>query len=362
MTALLFIVGLVFLITGAEVLVRGSSRLASALGISPLIIGLTIVAFGTSSPELAVSIQSALAGQAGIAVGNVVGSNIFNILFILGLSAIIVPLFVSEQLVRLEVPLLIVLSILVWLFSLNGIFGRTEGILLVAGLVLYFCYLFYLNRKEEDNKAAGKAYVLEEGEMPQPEGKHTKNWVVNLVLMAIGLALLILGSRWLVDSAVSFAQHLGASDLIIGLTIVAAGTSFPEVVTSIIAAVRGERDIAVGNIIGSNIFNIMAVLGITGILAPGGIEVSAPAIHFDIPIMAAVAFICLPMFFTGGMISRWEGVVLTAYYLAYLCYLILAASQHAAVASFGKAMLYFVIPLTVLTITVIAIREFRRRR
>lgn len=356
MTILLFVLGLLFLIGGAEALVRGSSRLASALGIPHLVVGLTVVAFGTSSPELAVSIKSVLSDQGSIAIGNVIGSNIFNILFILGLSALIVPLSVSQQLVRLDVPLMIGVSVVILVLSLDTTFSRIDGSLLVAGLVLYLFYLFYQSRKVDSATDSGDAANVQEKE------NTAKKWMTNITLVVIGLVLLVLGSRWLVNSAVSFAENLGVSELVIGLTIISAGTSLPEVVTSVLAAIRGERDIAVGNIVGSNIFNLMSVLGITSLFTPSGIEVSASVIRFDIPIMIVVAFACLPIFFTGGVISRWEGALLLVYYLAYTLFLILAASQHAVLSSFSNVMLYFAIPLTLITITIIAVREYRNAR
>lgn len=355
MAILFFIAGLIFLIVGAEALVRGSSRLAAVLGISPLVIGLTVVAFGTSSPELAVSIKAALSDQASIAVGNVVGSNIFNVLFILGLSALIVPLIVSQQLVRLEVPLLIALSVIVLVFSLDENFSRTEGLLLVSGLAMYIGFLMYQSRRE--NGEVKDEYAKEFG-----SGRDAgSNWLKNIAMVLSGLALLVLGSRWLVDSAVSFAQYLGISELVIGLTIVSAGTSLPEVVTSLIAAMRGERDIAVGNVVGSNLFNIMGVLGIASIVAPTGMEVSAAVIRFDIPVMIAVAFACLPIFFTDGVISRQEGALLLGYYVAYTLYLILAAAHHDALPRFSAVMLYYVIPLTAVTLVIVTARKIHRK-
>lgn len=356
MAIFLFVCGLVFLIAGAEALVRGASRLAAVLGISPLVVGLTVVAFGTSSPELAVSVKAALSDQASIAVGNVVGSNIFNVLFILGVSALIVPLVVSRQLVRFDVPLMIVLSVIVLVMALDASFGRLDGMLLVAGLLVYVGFLIVQSRRES---AGVKAEYEREFGAPaavQPQ------WLKNLALVAGGLVLLVLGSRWLVDSAVAFAGYLGVSELVIGLTIVAAGTSLPEVVTSVIAALRGERDIAVGNVVGSNLFNIMGVLGLASIIAPMGIGVSPAVIAFDIPVMIAVALACLPIFFTGGVISRQEGALLLGYYVAYTLYLILATSRHDALAGFSAVMLYVVIPLTLVTLVIMALREMRRRR
>jgi len=352
MAIVLFIAGLVFLIVGAEALVRGASRLAAAFGISPLVIGLTVVAFGTSSPELAVSTKAALAGQAEIAVGNVIGSNIFNVLFILGISALIVPLVVSRQLIRLDVPLMILLSVAVLLLALDGRIGRLDGLLLFGGLLAYIGFLIRAGRRERVEAAAG-----EDREEERASGVGPAR---NVAMVVVGLALLVLGSRWLVNGAVAFAEYLGISQLIIGLTIIAAGTSLPEVVTSIVAAVRGERDIAVGNVVGSNLFNIMGVLGIAAIVAPAGIDVSPAVIGFDMPVMIAVAFACLPVFFTGGVISRAEGTLLFGYYLAYTLFLVLAASQHDALAGFSAGMLYFVVPLTVAGLAFTAWNQFRR--
>jgi cation:H+ antiporter len=353
MVIILFVMGLVLLIVGAEALVRGASRLAAMFGISSLVVGLTVVAFGTSSPELAVSINAALNDQASIALGNVVGSNIFNVLFILGAAAMIVPLVVSQDLIRRDVPLMIAVSVVVWLFAFNGLLSRVEGLALCAMLATYIGLLIVQSRRE----TAAATPVSE-----APPAVTAKAWLVNLGLVAIGLALLVIGSKWLVDGAVTFARHLGVSELVVGLTIVAAGTSLPEVVTSIIAALRGERDIAVGNVVGSNLFNLMGVLGIASVVAPAGMAVTPAVIHFDLPVMIAVAFACLPIFFTGGEISRREGSVLFAYYLAYTTYLVLAATQNSVLPSINAAMLYFLLPLTFITLLVLLQQERRKQR
>jgi cation:H+ antiporter len=355
MEILLFLAGLLLLILGAESLVRGASRLAAALGISPLVIGLTVVAFGTSAPELAVGIKAAVASQAQLGLGNVIGSNIFNILFILGLSALIAPLLVSQKLIRQDVPLMLALSVLVLILGLDGTLGRADGAVLFLGLLAYIGFLVRQSRKE--SRSVRSEYAGEFG----VDGTVSKNWVRNTGLILGGLALLTLGSRWLVDSAEAMARHLGVSELVIGLTIVAAGTSLPEVVTSIVASVRGERDIAVGNVVGSNLFNIMGVLGLSSIVAPNGIDVSAAVLRFDLPVMIAVAFVCLPIFFTGGIISRREGIVLIGYYAVYTLYLFLAAAHHAALPLFSATMLCFVIPLTVTTLAGLTLRALRKQ-
>ncbi len=355
-TVLILLAGLVLLVAGADILVRGASRLAAALGISPLVIGLTIVAFGTSAPELAVSVGAAWSGQADLALGNVVGSNIFNVLFILGLSALIAPLVVAQQLVRLDVPLMIVASVVVWLMGLDGLVTRLDGLLLFGAVLAYTAFLIVQSRRESS------AQVQEEYAREYASAPGGRQFLVNGLLIVAGLFLLVLGSRWLVDSAISIAQALGVSELVIGLTIVAAGTSLPEVATSVIASIRGERDIAVGNVVGSNIFNLLCVLGLSSLVSPAGIVVPDAAIRFDIPVMIAVAVACLPVFFTGYRISRWNGLVFLLYYVAYTAFLILAATRHDALHDFSTAMLWFAIPLTAIVLLVGAFRYHRRDR
>lgn len=358
LSAILFLVaGLILLVIGAEALVRGASKVAAAFGIPPLVIGLTVVAFGTSSPELAVGISSALQGNADIALGNVIGSNIFNILVIVGLSAIITPLVVAQQLVRWDVPLVIGLSVLVFVVGLSGAIGRLEGALLFLGLIAYITFSIRQGRKE--TAAVQEEYAKEY----RPERlAGVGQWALNIGLVIGGLAMLIVGSNWLVDSASAVARAFGISELIIGLTIVAIGTSAPEIATSVMAAVRGERDIAVGNAIGSNIFNILGVLGISAALAPHGIGVPRSALAFDIPVMIAVAVAALPVFFTGYSISRWEGAIFLAYYVAYTLFLFLAATEHDALRLVSVIMFGFVIPITILTLVVLVVREVRLHR
>ncbi len=347
--------GLVLLVGGAEFLVRGASKLAAALRVSPLVIGLTVVAFGTSAPELAVSVQAAMAGNADLALGNVVGSNIFNVLFILGVSALIVPLVVSSQLVQWDVPVMIAASILVFLFGLDGAINRWEGAVLFIGIVLYTWWCIRQSRKASSE-------VIEEFSQEWPIADQPRNlFLFDAVLIVGGLCLLGLGSSLLIGGAVKIAASFGISELVIGLTIVAAGTSLPEVVTSLTAAVRGERDIAVGNVVGSNIFNILCVLGVSSSIGTAGVTVSPTALAFDIPVMIAVAVACLPIFITGHIISRWEGGVFLFYYVAYTTYIVLSATGHGFLQSFSNVMLWFVIPLTAITLIVAAWRGFPSR-
>ncbi len=353
MIALMLAGGLVLLVFGAEVFVRGASRLAAAFGVSPLVIGLTVVALGTSSPEVAVSVQSAYAGAADIATGNVIGSNICNVLLILGLCALVAPMNVSQQLVRLDVPVMIGVSLLFLLLALDQGISRAEGILLLAGLGGYTTFLIVQSRRETLQIKA--EYEKEFGEMETPR------LAPNFVLVLGGLGLLVLGSQWFVTAATEIAVLLGVSELVIGLTIVAIGTSLPELATSVIAAVRGERDIAVGNIVGSNIFNILFVAGTASVVAPDGLPVAAAALRFDIPVMIAVAVACLPIFFTGHRVDRWEGGLFFGYYIAYTGYLLLAATEHDALPVYSQVMGLFVIPLTGVTLAVLGFRAWKAR-
>jgi cation:H+ antiporter len=348
-----FIPGLIALIVGAELLVRGASKLALSFGISPLVVGLTVVAFGTSSPELAVSVQSAWSGQVDIALGNVVGSNIFNVLFILGLSALIAPLLVHRQLIRQEVPMMVALSLLLWLLASDGGISRGDGLLLVSLLLAYTFLVIRQSRRESLARRAARVRA-----QPPVDGRRLGRSLAGAAPAGRGWnGLLVLGSNWLVEAAVTLARRLGMSEVVVGLTIVAAGTSLPEVATSIMAAVRGQRDIAVGNVVGSNIFNILAVLGISASIAPGDLLVPASLLAFDLPVMVVVAVACLPIFFTGHLIARWEGALFLAYYAAYTTYLVLDAAGHAAQSGFSLVMGSFALPLTAITLILLAWRH-----
>ena len=349
--ALLFVLGLVALIAGAEALVRGASRLAVSWGISPLVVGLTVVAFGTSAPEMAVSVGAAMSGTTDLAIGNVVGSNIANVLLILGLSALIAPLLVHEQIIRQEIPIMIGASLVVVAMSLDGNIGRVEAAILFALVIAYTVFLVVQSRRA--SQATEDEFASE-----IPTSQWDRHWGVQAALVAGGLALLVLGADWLVGASVAFARVMGVSDLVIGLTVVAVGTSMPEIATSLIAALRGQRDIAVGNVVGSNIFNLLAVLGAAGIVSTGGLGVPEAARNFDLWVMLAVAFACLPILITGREIARWEGAVFLAYYTAYVLYLVLAAQQHDSLPAYSSIMLSYVMPLTVVTLVV----SFMRRR
>ncbi len=393
MLALLLLGGLLLLVAGGELLVRGASRLASALGVSPLVIGLTVVAYGTSTPELAVSVKAGLAGNDAIAVANVVGSNIFNVLFILGACALVSPLLVSRSLVRFDVPVMVAVSLAGAFMAWTG--GRivfAEGLLLVAAVIAYT--VVSVRRGRAESAAATQTKAEPES---TPEAGKALAWLAGLAASALlsltgwrmgwfntveaslvvlgaavfaaghalairgagrardlaqqgglvlaGLGVLVVGARWLVDASVTLAQSLGVSDAVIGLTIVAAGTSLPELATSIMATIRGQRDIAIGNVIGSNIYNILAILGVSSLMTPGGLAVAPEMLRVDIPVMLAVAVACLPVFYTDYLVRRWEGAVFFAAYLGYTAFLVATATRQPTASPLGTALAYGFAPL-----------------
>ncbi len=349
--------GLLGLAAGGELLVRGASRLAGAAGIPPLVVGLTVVALGTSSPELAVAVSASLSDEPDFVIGNVVGSNIYNVLLVLGVSALVLPLVVRQQLVRWDVPVMIAASIAFLILAADGELSRTDGAILVVALVAYLAFAVVEGRRE--GKQAQEEYRREFG---PPEQFGPRRVLLNLALVAVGLALLVIGADALVHGASSIATELGLSRLVIGLTVVALGTSLPELATSIVALLRGERDIAVGNIVGSNLMNLLAVAGGASLASAGGIGVAPGAVSFDIPVMIAVAVACLPIFFTGHCIRRWEGALFVGYAVAYTAFLLLDATGYGYLPVFTAFMVLFVMPLTVVTLGVVTYRALLAQR
>ncbi|MGB7327764.1 MAG: calcium/sodium antiporter [Rubripirellula sp.] len=327
------ILGLAVLVVGAELLVRGAVMLAEVARISPLVVGLTVVAFGTSAPELAVSAISSLNGDCAIALGNVVGSNIFNLLLILGISALIVPLSVSSQLIRLDVPIMIGVSFLALLAALDGVIGRWEGTGMLIMFATYTGWLIHAGRRESAAKSNESVYH------PQLS---IRSLLFNVAMLMLGLVLLVWGAKLLVDSATTIARSLGVTDTVIGLTIVAAGTSLPEMATSVVAAIRGQRDIAVGNVVGSNVFNLLMVLATASIVSKTGVPVTPEVVMFDVAVMVLTALLCLPVFLSHAAVSRAEGALMLSLYLAYTS-LLIAASQQLFWADTAKTGFVFVV-------------------
>lgn len=351
MVYLFLVLGLVVLVAGAELLVRGAVVLAEVAKISPLVVGLTVVAFGTSAPELAVSTISSLKGDSAIALGNVVGSNIFNVLLILGVSAVIVPLSVSSQLIRLDVPIMVGVSIFVWLAAWDGWIGRGEAICMLLMFAGYTGWLIRAGRKETPQQLH---------DSPPSAKSSWQRLLWNVVLFALGLVLLVWGAQMLVGSATTIARRWGVSDIVIGLTIVAAGTSLPELATSIVAAIKGQRDIAVGNVVGSNVFNLLMVLTTASVVSKSGVPVTAEVFWFDLAAMVLTAILCLPMFVSHTSVSRSEGVVMLLLYATYTG-LLLAASQSLAWATSGKSVFVLgVFPLVCIVFVWLAWRSRRQ--
>lgn len=348
--------GLAILVFGADWLVKGASRLALGAGVAPLVIGLTVVAFGTSAPELAVSVAAAYSSANDIAVANVVGSNIFNVLFILGISALVAPLIVHQQLVRMDVPIMIGVSVLLLVLAADGVLGWWDGTLLTALIFAYTAFLIFEARREKKPEilaeyagsvadAAGDVA----GDVAGKSADSGKSALpMHLLFIVAGLVALVFGSQLLVDGAIGFARILGVNEVIIGLTIVAAGTSLPELATSVVAAIKGERDIAIGNIVGSNIFNICSVLGISSLVSGGALTVAPTLFTSDIPLMIGVALICLPLFRAGYILTRTNGAVFLGAYVLYVVYLVLKETQNPMLDMFSAALFNVVIPMMII--------------
>ncbi len=339
--------GLLLLILGAEILVRAAVRLAASLKVRPLIIGLSIVAFGSSAPQMTVSLQATLAGNTDIAVGSVIGSSIFNILVTLGLSALIIPLRVSRQLVRLDIPVMICAALLVFTLSANEELTPFDGLVLLAALVAYLGVLHYQTRHSRRPRTLDTV-----ARAP---------WLSSVLLMLGGLLILVLAGHLLLGAAVDVASDLGLSERIVGLTLIGVGTSLPCLATSLIAAVRGEREIAVGNVIGSSLFNLLGVLGFTALVAPSPLSVSPNALDFDLPVMLAVVVLCLPVFYTGYRVTRAEGLVLLGLYLVYALHVVSFTFGMPLATRLEKLMLYYVLPALMAFLLLSTLRAWRRQ-
>lgn len=320
--ALIFLAGLVVIIVGAEMLLRGASRIATLLGIRPIVIGLTVVSVGTSTPELAVGIAAAAEGRGALAVGNIAGTNIFNILFILGLSAAIRPLPLQLLSIRLDVPAMCAAALVLLLMAADGVLSRGEGLWLMAGAIGYTIALVRLSRRE--TPAMRREFAQEYGPAsvkPRPgaalPGSRWAHGAWNAVLLLVGMAVTVLGAELLVSGAASIAQAYGVSDAFIGLTIVAIGTSAPELATTLVATLKDDRDVAIGNLIGSSIYNVLVILGLTCVVAPAGIDVSPEILRIDLPLAALVAIVCYPVFKSERRVSRGEGIAFLSAYAVY---------------------------------------------
>jgi cation:H+ antiporter len=336
-------------VIGAEFSVRAAVRLAASLKVRPLIIGLTVVAMGSSAPQMAVSVQAAFSSSPDISVGSVVGSNIFNVLVTLGLCALIIPLRVARQLVRVDIPLMIGASLLVFALSYNGELSAFDGAVLLLALLVYLLILARRSRKQLPTNPPINLLTSRSQQF------------ISLATMVFGLVLLVMGGRLMVDAAVIIAQDLGLSERVIGLTVIAGSTSLPALSTSLIAASRGERDIAVGNVIGSNLFNLLGVLGLTALIAPTPLSISPNALDFDLPVMLAVAALCLPVFYSGYRVTRSEGLLLLALYLAYGLHIVSFTTGMPLADKLERVMNYAVLPVLTGLIVFSTVRAWRRQ-
>lgn len=317
----LCLAGLAALVLGAELLTRGGVALAEQLRVPPLVVGLTVVAVGTSTPELAIGVDAALQGNGALAVGNIAGTNTVNILLILGLSALIRPLALRLQTTRLDLPVMVAAALALLLMAMDGRLSRLEGGLLILAGVVYTAVTVRLARR--DSRLV-RQELAELGRLSEAEARSDGRALRNLALLGVGMAIIVVGADWLVDGAVGLARLWGVSDAFIGLTIVAIGTSSPELVTTIVSTLKNERDLAIGNLLGSSIYNILLILGVTCLVPAEGVPVPKELIVADIPVMAGVAIACAPVFLTGRNISRLEGAAFVCAYGAYLTYLIVS--------------------------------------
>ncbi|MFH1356404.1 MAG: calcium/sodium antiporter [bacterium] len=331
MLTLYLIAGIGLLVFGSDVLVRGASNLAKIFKISPLTIGLTVVAFGTSAPEAAVSVFSALKSHPDIAVGNIVGSNIFNVFVVLGCSALITPLVVTKQVIKTETPLMLAASILLIVLSLDGSLNKIESTVFLLLIFIYTGWTIFKSRKEQIKNLA----------LNNQSPKH--NAIVYVCFIIVGLIILVLGSKLVVYSASGIARYFGVNEMIIGITIVGAGTSLPELTTSIVAAVKKDTDIAIGNVIGSNIFNILFILGLSGIFSPINLPIDPSVLSFDFINIIATCLLCMTFFITGFKVDRWEGITFIALYVMYVLILIGTSKNSPVTASMKNIYIFILI-------------------
>lgn len=356
MTVLLFVVGLVILIGGTELFLKSVDKFGAAWSVSPVVMGLTVVAFATGAPELAISLQAAADGRPDLVIGNIIGSNVANILLILGIAGLFKPLNITNRIIKIDVPMVIGASLLLYFLAMDGSLSTVDGLIIIAGLILYSGFMYGQIRKDR------MANQRKKEEKPDPGEPITILFYGKYILLLLtGLILIVMGSRWMVEAAVTIAEILGVSELIIGLTIVSIGTSLPEVATSLSSIRKGDSDTAIANVMGSNLYNILLTLGLTVMIAPGALHVSTDAIHLDLPFMVIVAASCLPLFWPGKHIGRPEAAGFLFYYTSYITYLVLIALHHPFKEHMEWGMTWIIIPATVLLIIVKFISDYRTK-
>lgn len=351
---LLFAIGLGLVLGSAEVLVRNAAKVASLIGKSSLFIGLTVTAFGTSAPELAVGISGQLSQNTDIGLGNIVGSNIFNIFFVLGLAAVLRPIVVRRPVVWRDIPILLVVCSLFFLFALNGTIGSFESILLTSALAVY---LYYLSRKSSE-----RPDISIKTSHSSAGSRANGGLSVTLTLLAASIAVMVAGAHFVVTGAVSIAGSLGISKLVTGLTIVAVGTSLPEIATTIAAIRNNEHELAIGNVMGSCFFNIVAVPAAMALIGTSGLSVSDEALAIDIPVMILAVLACLPIFFSGHRISRPEGALFLVYYGVYSMVLYTRNTSGSLLNRYQMEMGFLALAVVSVTFVIIVLRATRYHR
>ena len=311
-----FVAGLAALVAGAEVMVRGATKIASRLGISALIVGVTIVAIGTSMPEMAIGVVAASEGTGELAVGNIAGANVINLLFVLGLSALMLPLAIESRTLRYELPVMAGAAVLLLVLAFDGVLSRVDGVILVSCAIVYTVAVVWAARRETRDVAA----EFIEAASITATGRGTT--ALHVAMMLGGIAIIVLGAERLVGAAVGIAVGFGVSEALIGLTVVAIGTTAPELATTVVSTLRGNRDIAVGNLLGSSIYNVLLILGVTCLVPAHGIALPPALVRVDIPIMVAATLACIPIFITGRRVGRIEGGTMVFAYLAFVVFLL----------------------------------------
>jgi cation:H+ antiporter len=355
------VVGMVLLILGGEVLVRGAAALAVRVGISPLVVGLTVVAAATSSPELAIALGAALNGESALSFGNVVGANVLNVLFIVGVCALVTPLAVTRQLMRFDLPVMVALSAGLLLVSLDGRISAVDGAVLFCAVLVHTVLTVLLSRRGQGAPASAAGLPAPDGVDECEARARPTPIAASLVLVVIGVGLLVAGAASVVAGASNVATSLGVSSLVVGLTVVAVGTTLPELAASIVSVLHGERDLAVGVVVGSCILNIGVVLGVPALLFTGGVPVPPAATTYDLPVMVATAVALLAAAFTDSAVARWEGGLFMVLYLAYTGHVVLAAAEHDALDGLTAVLVWFVLPVTAATLLLFTAREVRLR-
>ncbi len=356
------VAGLVLVVAGADALVRGAARAAAAFGVPPLLVGLTVVAYGTSAPELAVSLSAGASARPELALANLVGSNVFNVLVILGLAALFAPIAASADVVRREIPFMLLVTVGAMVLGADAVFGRGDGLLLLAGLAALTAGQVRAARRAARGAARGAAHVRRDRHAHQSvaEPGRGRGLVRDALLVVTGLTGLVIGAGWLVDAAVTIALDLGVSEVVVGLTIVAAGTSLPELATSVVAALRGQRDLAIGNVVGSNVFNLVGILGLASLTAPSGLPVASQVLALDAWVALGAAALLLPLARSGGALVRWEGAVLVVAYAVYLAAVVAIALGRLDVPAVAVGAAIAALPL--LAAAVAIVRRPRRAR